>query len=37
MSGSPKRTANSFEMWDEEVYSSFREFRNAIYRIKYPK
>ena len=32
-----RRTANSFEMWDEEVYSSFREFRNAIYRIKDPK
>ena len=29
-----RRTANSFEMWDEEIYSSFREFRNMLYRIK---
>jgi hypothetical protein len=29
-----RRNCNSFEQWDEEVYESFREFKNSIYRIK---
>jgi hypothetical protein len=32
-----KRTCNSFEQWDEEVYNAFRDFRNIIYRTKESK
>jgi hypothetical protein len=32
-----RRTCNSFEQWDEEVYSAFRDFRNIIHRTKESK